>query len=131
MTWWDVFVKFLRDFKEIIGVIVLLTTVIPAARKWLLKPLEEIRANVSRLEAKVDTMDKKLDGLDDDTANIIGNSLQESHDFYVYKQKWCTATEKARLEDMVHKYHKRGRNHLSDKYLEDIINLPEHPDEKE
>lgn len=127
MAWWGGFIQFLKDFKEIIWFIGIVATVIPAIHKWTLKPLNEIRTSIKELDKKMHSMNEKLSSLDEDTADIIGNRLQESHDFYCYQQKWCTSTEKQRLEDMVHKYHRKGRNHLSDRYLEDIIALPEHP----
>ena len=127
MTWWGGFIQFLKDFKEIIWFIGIVATVIPTIHKWTLKPLNEIRTSIKELDNKMHSMNEKLSSLDEDTADIIGNRLQESHDFYCYQQKWCTSAEKQRLEDMVHKYHRKGRNHLSDRYLEDIIALPEHP----
>ena len=127
MEWWDGLIQFLKDTKEIIWFIGVVATVIPAIRKWTLQPLNDIHSSVKELDEKMRSMDEKLTSLDEDTADIIGSRLQESHDFYVYQQEWCTAAEKARIENMVHKYHKKGRNHLSDKYLEEIINLPEHP----
>lgn len=123
MDWWNAVVKFAGDMKDVWWLITGVVAVILAVRKWIMRPLLEIHN-------KINEMDKKLDSLDEDTADIIGDRLQESHDFYVYQQKWCPSSEKARLEDMVHKYHRKGRNHLSDRYLEEIIILPEHPEKE-
>lgn len=138
MNLWMQFIQFIKDSKEIVWLVTFLIAFIPSIKTWVSKPLKKIEDEMKAANEKmakdikdigeqIDIMNLKLDSLDEDTADIIGDRLQESHDYYTYQQGWCPASEKARLEDMVHKYHRKGRNHLSDKYLDDIINLPEHP----
>ena len=66
-----------------------------------------------------------LKALDEDTADLLCSQLTREHDYYLTRG-WCSAADKRRLEDIYTRYKRRGRNHVAERYMEDITALPEH-----
>lgn len=69
---------------------------------------------------------EKLDGIVDDVADLQYERLSQAHDFYV-SQGWCPTSKKVQLCNMYKSYTGKGRNHLSKRYEEDILALPDKP----
>ena len=67
-----------------------------------------------------------LNEIKDDIGDLQYQSLAQAHDLYTSRQ-WCPASTKQQLVTMHESYKKKGRNHLSEHYEEEILNLPEHP----
>jgi len=71
---------------------------------------------------------EKLDGIVDDVADLQYERLSQAHDFYT-SQGWCPTSKKTQLCNMYQSYTGKGRNHLSKRYEEDILKLPDRPKE--
>lgn len=71
---------------------------------------------------------EKLDGIVDDVADLQYERLSQAHDFYT-SQGWCPTSKKTQLCNMYQSYTSKGRNHLSQRYEEDILGLPDKPKE--
>ena len=67
-----------------------------------------------------------LNEIKDDIGDLQYQSLAQAHDLYT-SQHWCPASTKQQLVTMHESYKKKGRNHLSVHYEEEILDLPEHP----
>lgn len=72
----------------------------------------------------------KLDRIIDDVADLQYERLSQAHDFYTTRG-WCPTSKKDQLCRMYKSYTGKGRNHLSAHYEQDILSLPETPEEKE
>lgn len=68
---------------------------------------------------------KALEGITEDVANIEGEILTQAHEQLI-KQGWCSADRKQSLQARYESYKAKGRNHLKQHYIEEIIALPEH-----
>lgn len=75
---------------------------------------------------RLDEIDNKINALVDDMGDSQGIDLAQAHDFYM-SQGWCPSSTKQQICQMHTSYAKKGRNHLSASYEQDIIGLPEHP----
>ena len=73
-----------------------------------------------------ETVLKKLNGIEDDIADLQYKRLSQAHDFYT-TQGWCPTSKKAQLCSMYKSYHSKGRNHLSAHYEQDILALEDKP----
>ena len=70
----------------------------------------------------------KLDALNDDVADLQYERLSQAHDFYTGRG-WCPTSKKDQLCVMYKSYTAKGRNHLSVHYEQEILGLPDKPDE--
>lgn len=96
----------------------------------LFKPISRI-VKQRRAEQDADKQFRKkvlesLDEIKDDIGDLQYQSLAQAHDLYT-SRNWCPASTKQQLVTMHESYKKKGRNHLSAHYEEEILNLPEHP----
>lgn len=89
------------------------------------KPLESIEAELTLIRKENKEQTERLNDIDNDTGDILCAQLTREHDFYVNNRGWCSAADKARINDIYTKYRKRGRNHLSEHYMDEIEALPE------
>lgn len=71
-------------------------------------------------------INKALDGVQDDIGDLQYERLSQAHDFYT-TQGWCSTSKKQQLCNMHKSYRDKGRNHLSEHYEEDILNLADNP----
>ena len=71
----------------------------------------------------------ELRSISDDIGDLQYQSLAQAHDMRI-QQEWCSSSDKAMLVQMHKSYKAKGRNHLSDKYEEEILELPERPVER-
>lgn len=95
-----------------------------------LKPIRKaIQRRRAEREADKQYRQQVLDSLNeikDDIGDLQYQSLAQAHDLYT-SQNWCPASTKQQLVTMHESYKRKGRNHLSAHYEEEILNLPEHP----
>lgn len=94
------------------------------------KPIRNaIRRRKAERKADEEFRKEVLDSLKeikDDIGDLQYQSLAQAHDLYT-SQNWCPASTKQQLVTMHESYKKKGRNHLSEYYEEEILDLPEHP----
>jgi len=76
--------------------------------------------------ARLDSIDSNISALIDDMGDMQYVSLAQAHDFYT-GQGWCPSSTKQQLCQMHKSYSAKGRNHLGDRYEEEILALREHP----
>ena len=69
-----------------------------------------------------------LDGITSDVADLQYERLSQAHDFYTGRG-WCPTSKKVQLCTMYQSYTGKGRNHLSRHYEQEILGLPEKPEE--
>lgn len=70
---------------------------------------------------------KKLDSITDDIADLQYERLSQAHDYYINQQGWCPTSKKAQLCNMYRSYTAKRRNHLAAHYEQDILDLPDKP----
>lgn len=68
----------------------------------------------------------KLDAIQDDIADLQYERLSQAHDFYM-DRGWCPSSKKQMLCQMHKSYAEKGRNHLSKYYENEILGLPDSP----
>lgn len=95
-------------------------------RKSQEKAEKELRDEIDRVNSKIDILTKGLAGSQDDIADLLGERLYEMHCRFS-ERGWCSAADKHRYVEMHQRYSARGHNHLTEKYEEDLLNLPDHP----
>lgn len=69
---------------------------------------------------------EKLDGIEDDIADLQYERLSQAHDYYL-ERGWCPTSKKQQLCNMYQSYSAKGRNHLSAHYESEILNLRDEP----
>lgn len=75
----------------------------------------------------LDGINATLKGLIDDIADLQYERLSQAHEYYT-GLGWCTGAKKQMLCQMHDSYRRKGRNHLSEKYEEDILQLADRPE---
>ena len=68
----------------------------------------------------------KLDAVIDDIGDLQYERLSKAHDFYM-DRGWCPSSKKQMLCQMHKSYAAKGRNHLSIHYENEILGLPDSP----
>lgn len=76
---------------------------------WVIKPIKSISL--------------QLKSLDQDVGNILCSQLVREHDYFVTKG-YCPSADKVRIEVIYRQYKARGRNHLADTFMDEILKLP-------
>ena len=116
--------------KAISAIIALLAVIlwrpIKAAWKQHKAEREEQKAFRKAVFARLDSIDNNISALVDDMGDIQYESLAQAHEFYT-GQGWCPSSTKQQLCQMHKSYSAKGRNHLSDRYEEEILALREQP----
>ena len=90
------------------------------------------KQNAYRAELK-DTlagMNAKLCSLSDDIGDLQYERLSQAYDFYTTRG-WCTSSKKLMLCKMHKSYRAKNRNHLSEHFEQEILDLPDKPKKKE
>lgn len=120
-------VNFIKSAGAIAGAI---SAVIALLTLILFKP---VRAAILKRKAEREAEKKfrkevldSLKEIKDDIGDLQYQSLAQAHDLYT-SQNWCPASTKQQLVTMHESYKRKGRNHLSEHYEEEILDLPEHP----
>lgn len=119
------------DYAKAISAILALLAVIlwrPLKAAW--KHHKDEKAEEKQFRQMVTTRFDKLDAtigaLVDDMGDMQYERLAQAHDFYT-GQGWCPSTTKQQLCQMHKSYKAKGRNHLSETYEKEILELKEHP----
>lgn len=93
------------------------------------------RVNHPPFKAEVrDALKALRDGqtrFDDYNAALLRDRLESSYTIYVKMMGWCPVTVKRTLMDLFALYQERGWNHINKRYCEDIMELPERPEDIE
>lgn len=92
----------------------------------LKEQLMAINSQVVQIRDENVKQSEQLSLLDSDMADSLCTQLTREHDVYT-SRGWCAPADKKRLLDIYNRYKSRGRNHLADHYMDDIMDLPEHP----
>lgn len=116
--------------KAISAIIALLAVIlwrpIKAAYKRHKDEKAEEKAFRKAMFDRLDSIDSNISALIDDMGDIQYESLAQAHEFYT-GQGWCPSSTKQQLCQMHKSYSAKGRNHLSDRYEEEILALREQP----
>jgi hypothetical protein len=118
---------------SISAIIALLTLVL-----W--KPIQNARKRHKQKKADEEEFRKKvlhdLDGIKsvvestrDDVADLQCDRLNQAHDYWI-ERGYCPTDTKNVLCKMYKSYHGKDRNHLTVRYEEDILELPNEPQER-
>lgn len=113
-----------------IGLIVAFVTGLAAIYGWVAKPvkdwLKRLDTRLDKLERMDEEQNGKLDMLDKDTADLLCSQLSREHDTML-RRGWCTTHDKERIGVIYKRYKSRGRNHISERLMDDILQLPSNP----
>lgn len=117
----------LEFLSRYIGYIVGIGAGLAAIYGWVAKPVKEwlkkLDGRLSEMQRMDEEQNRKLDLLDKDTADLLCSQLTQEHDRAV-SRGWCSTNEKERIGKIYSRYKQRGRNHISDHLMDDILNLP-------
>ena len=122
-------VEFFKSVGTIAGAI---TTVIGLFTLIFWKPLKAYKKKREQEQVENREFRKSVKGvlkdIQDDLGDLQYQSLAQAHDMYTFRG-WCPASTKQQIVTMHESYTKKGRNHLSRHYEQEIMSLPEHPPE--
>ena len=85
-----------------------------------------LAAMIARFIRWIKMVVSKLDAIIDDIADLQYERLSQAHDFYM-DRGWCPTSKKMQLCNMYKSYTAKGRNHLSARYENDILELADSP----
>ena len=85
--------------------------------------VDAIDRRLQRVEAENRSQSDKLDALDADTADLLSSQLTREHDYFV-KKGFCPTLDKERIGKIYERYKHRGRNHIADSLMDDLLALP-------
>ena len=86
----------------------------------------EQKAYRAELKDTLAGMNAKLCSLSDDIGDLQYERLSQAHDFYTTRG-WCTSSKKLMLCKMHKSYRAKNRNHLSEHFEQEILDLPDKP----
>lgn len=117
--------------KELLTAIVAIVGAIGVIYGWVIRPFRK-QAEMDREQtAKIDSLINKVDALENrvkaNQAEYVRDRLQTLHNKYCTELGWVSADEKRRIIEWYESYRERGYNHLAESYADDILRLPEKP----
>ena len=92
--------------------------------------VKEQKAFRAELKDTLAGMNAKLRSLTDDIGDLQYERLSQAYDFYTTRG-WCTSSKKLMLCKMHKSYRAKNRNHLSEHFEQEILDLPDKPKKKE
>lgn len=96
----------------------------------LVSAMGDLRTEVKGLRQEVERLGresaKRFDRVDDDIGDLQYERLSQAHDFYT-DRGWCPSSKKQQLCHMHESYTAKKRNHLSARFQEDLLDLPDKP----
>ena len=100
--------------------------------RWQARENAAAEQNVFRKELKetIAELNAKLCSLSDDIGDLQYERLSQAYDFYTTRG-WCTSSKKLMLCKMHKSYRAKNRNHLSEHFEQEILDLPDKPKKKE
>ena len=90
----------------------------------------EQKAFRKELKETLAELNAKLCSLSDDIGDLQYERLSQAYDFYTTRG-WCTSSKKLMLCKMHKSYRAKNRNHLSEHFEQEILDLPDKPKKKE
>ena len=90
----------------------------------------EQKAYRAELKDTLAGMNAKLCSLSDDIGDLQYERLSQAYDFYTTRG-WCTSSKKLMLCKMHKSYRAKNRNHLSEHFEQEILDLPDKPKKTE
>ena len=90
----------------------------------------EQKAYRAELKDTLAGMNAKLCSLSDDIGDLQYERLSQAYDFYTTRG-WCTSSKKLMLCKMHKSYRAKNRNHLSEHFEQEILDLPDKPKKQE
>lgn len=90
----------------------------------------EQKAFRAELKDALAGMNAKLCSLSDDIGDLQYERLSQAYDFYTTRG-WCTSSKKLMLCKMHKSYRAKNRNHLSEHFEQEILDLPDKPKKTE
>ncbi len=90
----------------------------------------EQKAFRKELKETLAELNAKLCALSDDIGDLQYERLSQAYDFYTTRG-WCTSSKKMLLCKMHKSYRAKNRNHLSEHFEQEILDLPDKPKKKE
>jgi len=66
---------------------------------------------------------KKIDRIDEDTADLLWDRLVQMHDCYI-ERGYASSSDKERIAAIFKHYKAKGRNHLAESFVDDVLHLP-------
>ena len=94
------------------------------------KRMQARKAFREELSTSLKQINRALEGLSDDIADLQYERLSQAQDFYT-SRGWCPGAKKEMLCKMHASYRAKGRNHLSEHYEEEILRLADKPPQEE
>lgn len=123
--------SFVFGAKELLTAIVAIVGAVAVICGWIMKPIRK-QAETDKLQMeKIDALTRAVDELrklvDQNQAVYVRDRLQTLHERYCNELGWASSDEKRRIIDWYEEYKRNGFNHLAATYAEDILHLPEKP----
>lgn len=103
---------------------------IKARRQAREKAAAEQKAFRKELKETLAGLNAKLCALSDDIGDLQYERLSQAYDFYTTRG-WCASSKKLMLCKMHKSYRAKNRNHLSEHFEQEILDLPDKPKKKE
>ena len=94
------------------------------------KAAAEQKAFRKKLKETLASLNAKLCSLSDDIGDLQYERLSQAYDFYTTRG-WCTSSKKLMLCKMHKSYRAKNRNHLSEHFEQEILDLPDKPKKTE
>lgn len=91
--------------------------------------LENDRAYRAAVMAKLDSMETKIDALDESLAELQRDNIERAYCMFVVEHGYCPSGMKSSIQDMFASYSAKGYNHIAEQRVADIMRLPEFPPE--
>ena len=121
--------------RDLLTALVAVVTAVGVIYGWVVRPIKKQQELDKAQSEKIDKLVIAVDDLkkqvNEHQAEYVRDRLQTLHERYCNELGWVSADEKRRIISWYEEYRKRGYNHLSDTYAEDILKLPEKPQPKE
>lgn len=93
----------------------------------LLNRMGEMQTQMSDMRSEIGDLKNDFASLADDVGHLQGDRLNQMYN-HLIDQGWCSYSEKMMVQDWYKSYTSKGRNHLAESYMEDVLSLPEHPE---
>ena len=120
--------------RDLLTALVAVVTAVGVIYGWVVRPIKKQQELDKQQSEKIDKLVEAVDELrkkvDDHQAEYVRDRLQTLHERYCNELGWASPEEKRRVIDWYEEYKKRGYNHLADTYAQDIMRLPEKPNDK-
>lgn len=92
--------------------------------------VREQQAFRTELKKALEELNEKLCALSEDIGDLQYERLSQAYDFYTTRG-WCTSSKKLMLCKMHKSYRAKNRNHLSEHFEQEILDLPDKPKKNE